>query len=115
MEEEIELFDELGCKKGEYQFLHEDPQRNFLVNRKYLNPNLKVITPNKLLKNSNFFNYGYVLENAAEIHCIESSFAALIESLDIRVPKYAHRYARPEAANDFHHEFTYKSTWNIYE
>jgi hypothetical protein len=74
-----------------------------------------IITPNKLLKNSNFFNYGYVLENAAEIHCIESSFAALIEILDIRVPKYVHRYARPEAANDFHHEFTYKSTWNIYE
>ena len=62
-----------------------------------------------------FFDYLKIIENASEIHCIESSFAALIESLEYSIPKYAHRYARPEAKNDFRHEFTYRSNWHVYK
>jgi hypothetical protein len=54
-----------------------------------------------------------IIENSFEIHCIESSFSAFIEMLDLSIPKFAHRYARPEAKNDFCHEYTYKSAWQI--
>jgi hypothetical protein len=113
IEKERALFDELGCQDGNYQFVHEDLLRKFVIDRKYLNPNLRIVCPTLDLKNVSIFDYRQVFENATEIHCIESSFAALIESLDVSVPKFAHRYARPEARNDFQHEFTYKSRWKI--
>lgn len=112
--EELQLFKELKCDAGEYQFVHEDIGRNFRINKKYLNPNLRVITPQDIALSHNFFNYRLILENASEIHCIESSFAALIESLDVKVLKFAHRYSRPEAKSEMHYEFTYKSDWVIY-
>jgi hypothetical protein len=113
-DEEISLFELLGCKQGEYIFLHEDPKRGMIIDRSLLDTTKKIITPLKVSSNSKFFNYGYVLQNASEIHCIESSFAALIESLQISVPKFAHRYARWEAKTYLSMEYTYQSTWKIY-
>jgi hypothetical protein len=109
------LFRALGCEKGEYIFLHEDDQRGYTINRELITSKHKIITPKYNKWTNNFFDYGFLLENAAEIHCIESSFVALIESLQIPVTKYAHRYARPHALNDFRHEFTYHSSWIIYK
>jgi hypothetical protein len=54
-----------------------------------------------------------IIENAEEIHCIESSFSAYIDNLMLGNLKFAHRYARPEARDDFKHEFTYKAYWKI--
>jgi hypothetical protein len=84
------------------------------VRRDLIPPNLRIIKPDISLKEFNFFDYTMIIENSKEIHCIESSFAALIESIPLRVPKFAHRYARPEATSDFRHEFTYRSSWGIY-
>jgi len=110
---EKQLLEELQCEKGKYIFLHEDESRNFKINRDLITSNLKIISPVNNISKSNFFDYAYVIENAAEIHCIESSFAALVESLQIDVKKFAHRYARHHALNDFRHEFTYRSNWII--
>jgi len=111
---EISLFEELNCKRGQYVFLHEDKSRNYLVNREKITKGLKVIEPGINHPKRNFFDYGYILENAAEIHCIESSFTALIESMQISNTKYAHRYSRPEAKNEYCFEFTYKPGWSIF-
>ena len=112
-EKERQIFEYLGCKDSDYIFLHEDESRNFLVRRDLIPSNIKIIKPDISLKEFDFFDYTMVIENAKEIHCIESSFTAFIESLPLDVPKFAHRYARPEAKNDFCHEFTYRSSWNI--
>jgi hypothetical protein len=113
-EKERQMFEYFGCKDSDYIFLHEDESRNFLVRRDLIPSNIKIIKPDISLKEFDFFDYTMVIENAKEIHCIESSFAAFIESLPLDVPKFAHRYARPEAKNDFRHEFTYRSSWNIF-
>jgi len=118
---EYDLYKKLcgNFKEGEYIFLHEDSRRGFTIDRKLVPSEYKIITPIppslKDAKNisSHFFHYGYILEHAAEIHCIESSFAALIEGLTLKNKKYAHRYARPEASQDYCHEFTYKTGWEV--
>lgn len=111
---EIQLYMDLECDKEPYIFIHEDRKRNFEIDRSFIRSDLRIIYPDKELNNYNFFDYGFILENAVEIHCIESSFAAFVESLKLSNPKFAHRYSRPEASNDYCHEFTYRSNWIIY-
>lgn len=110
---EKQLFAELGCERGQYIFVHDDPKRNLSIDAKLLPKNLSVIRPKTGLKGFSFFDYIYIIENAAEVHCIESSFAALIEQLDIKVPKYAHRYARPDVLANPRLHYTFKSDWRI--
>ena len=75
--------------------------------------NFDIIEPLSNKSKFTVFNYIKILESAEQIHCIESSFAALIESIEIKANLFAHRYARPEAKNDYKHEFTYKKDWQI--
>ena len=110
---EKQLFAQLGCKRGEYIFVHEDPKRNFDIDASLLPKNYSVIRPDAGLKGFSFFDYIYIIENAAEIHCIESSFAILIEQLNIEVSKYAHRYARPDVLANPRLHYTFKSDWRI--
>ena len=123
-EAEYELFRQVcgDTKEGEYIFFHEDASRGFAINRNLIPDGLKLVTPGINNQhtlgsddNGRFFQYGYILENAASIHCIESAFAALADSLSLpdSVEKHAHRYARPEAPSDTRFEFSYKSDWNI--
>ena len=109
---EKELFDNLNCGGDEYIFLHQDTQRNFCIREQYLPKGTRIIEPLHSTK-FNFFDYTLIIERATQVHCIESSFAALIESMPITVPKFAHRYARPEASSDPRLEFTYKSNWKV--
>lgn len=105
----------LDVEGGEdYIFLHEDRTRGFKIDRGRLPIGLRIIEPLPPSKLWNFFDYVDVIKGAREIHVIESSFAALIESLQItEPPKFAHRYARPNAFYDQRYEFTYRSDWTI--
>jgi hypothetical protein len=110
---ENNLFLLLKCDEGPYIFLHEDASRNFIIDRNKIPGKYRIIEPLSEIKEYSLFDYLKILENASEIHVIESSFAALIESMKINIPKYAHRYARPEAKTDYRSEFTYKLPWII--
>jgi len=109
------LFDQLNCGDSSYIFLHEDRHRGFVIDRNLIKSPYGVIEPNPQIANRfSIFDYKKVVENAAEIHVIESSFAAFVESLEVpKVPKFAHRYARGHAMADFRHEFTYRANWKI--
>ena len=110
---ENEIFRLLGCHSGPYIFLHEDKNREFVINRKRIDSKLKIVEPVTGLSQFSLFDYRKVLEEASEIHLIESSFAAFAESIDLTQKLYAHRYARGHALYDFRHEFTYRSNWNV--
>ncbi len=110
---EKEIYDFLGCEKGRYLFLHEDIPRNFIIDRNLLPRDIRVVSPLSPNKRFNLVDYRLVLEQAFEIHVIESSFAAFIESIPTINPLIAHRYARPHALHDFRHEFTYTKKWNV--
>lgn len=110
---ELKLYNALNCNGKKYVFLHEDISRNFLINKDYLPNDIDVITPSGDPDEFNIFDYRMIIDNATEIHVIESAFAAYIESLDLTVPLFSHRYARPHALNDFRHEFTYRKKWHV--
>ncbi len=111
---EVNLFTRLGCNERPYIFLHEDKSRGFEIDRAKISAEFAIVEPLASTGEFTVFDYRKVLENAVEIHVIESAFAAFIESLSLSSRKFAHRYARPEASNDFRSEFTYRSLWRIY-
>ena len=80
-----------------YAFLHDDALRGFVIDRsKPCFSGLPVRVPSVGVT-PNIFGWLPTILNAAEIHCIDSSFALLVDSLDIdpAVHLYLHRYARP--------------------
>jgi hypothetical protein len=113
-EREEVLFQRLVPRNSKYIFLHEDVSRGFEINRVRVPKDVQIVQPNAAFaKEFTVFDYLKIIENAWQIHCIESSFCALIESMNISIPKFAHRYARPEAKADYRHEFTYRSKWEV--
>ncbi len=81
---EKRLFDKLVGNNKPYAFVHDDKDRNFSIDTKNINPNLKIIrNDNKEL----IFNFGYIIEHAKEIHIMESSFRQIIEVLNINNKK----------------------------
>ena len=78
------LFYKLVGNNQPYVFVHDDKDRNFLIDTKNINPNLQIIrNDNKEL----IFNFGYILERAKEIHIMESSFRQIIEVLNTKNKK----------------------------
>jgi hypothetical protein len=89
-------FYEKFAPKEPYVFLHEDTPRSFLINRKKINPAYKIFVPDASIA-QNFFDYGMIIEKAAEIHVIDSSFMFLIDCLEYSNPTqklFVHRYSR---------------------
>lgn len=88
-EEEEFIFSELSLNKEKYVFLHEDASRGYLVDRsKILDKSLRIISPShdldKDLKINNIFSYSKLLENASEIHAIDSSFFWLADHTKLK-------------------------------
>ena len=79
-----------------YVFLHDDPDRGRVINRDILPKDIKVITPHKKFWDADILDYRGVLEYATEIHCVNSSFADLMDAFDLsRVKRIClHEYAR---------------------
>ena len=80
---EKKLFNKLTNKK-KYAFIHDDASRGLIIDEKHVSKNLKIIRNNN---NELIFNYGLLLENADEIHIMESSFRQLMETLNIKTKK----------------------------
>lgn len=83
LDSEKKLFNQLTNKK-KYAFIHDDASRGMFINEKHIGKNLKIIRNNH---NEPIFNYGLLLENADEIHVMESSFRQLMETLNIKTKK----------------------------
>jgi len=82
LEAENKLFQSLNIEKGKYIFLHEDTSRNFKINRDLIqDKSLHIVEPHQT---DNIFDWYTVIENAAEVHCICSSFKHLADSLDLK-------------------------------
>lgn len=86
---------ELEVPSGKYCFVHDDPARNFVIPPEALPfKRLKIVRPSKDLKNKNgdpciLFDYWGWLDNATEIHVIDSSFAILADHLHLE--KFANK------------------------
>ena len=60
-----------------YIFMHDDPSRGYKMDRSHFkNPNLKVVENDP---EENIFHFLKIIEEAEEIHCMESSFKTLVD------------------------------------
>lgn len=78
-------------KYGDYIVVHDDVRRGFSI-APYRLPDLPIV---RLEGRSNMLDYLTLLENAVEIHCINSSLLCLVDSLELDVPLFFHYYPRP--------------------
>ena len=89
---EEEVFSELNPENEDYIFVHDDSTRGFTIPVK---SDIKVIRND--IKYS-IFHMIKILENAKEIHCIESCFRCLVEHLDTEnVKLFYHNSVRPNS------------------
>jgi hypothetical protein len=96
---ELELFKQFGVKEKEYIFIHDDPSRNYNI-YKHIPEGVQVVR-NTL--GNNIIDYAYLIENALEVHVIESSFKLMIDfwgSLN-QDKLYFHTYGRGIPECDF--------------
>ena len=76
-EEEQRVFKKLNPKGDEFIFIHEDASRGYVLNREHIiDKSLKTVE-NDITEN--IFHFTKILEEAKEIHCMESSFKSLID------------------------------------
>lgn len=108
---EEELFQLLGCQGAQYVFLHEDMSRGYKVDRKILPTGVMIIEA-AVIGDFTIFDYIKVLENALEIHVIQSSFAALADCMLLEQKKVAHLYARPDSSKP-EFEMSFLGEWEL--
>jgi hypothetical protein len=107
LEREAELYDRSNAKDN-FIFVHDDQDRNMNIDAKYLQDK-NIIKADRKMTNI-IFDYLSILENAKEIHCIESSFLFLVDSFDFKGELFNHRYARQYPENNTP---TLKNRWTI--
>ena len=122
LEKEEELYHELASDDP-YIFVHDDLQRDYIIEAKHFPADIPVIRPLHRFGEdslSTLFHYGKIIEGATEIHCIDSSFACYIEHLNTKKVKkmVLHRYIKQQkelqTTNKNHPFFPqYKKKWEI--
>ena len=83
--EEKRIFNKNVKKNEKYIFVHDDPKRNICLKNLNKNSKIKKIVRNDI--NENIFNYALLLENANEIHIMESSMRQILEVLKLKTNK----------------------------
>jgi len=98
-ERENECYNALNPNNEPYIFVHDDVTRGFKIDKSKLPQNIKIIENDIRYT---IFDFLKVLENAEEIHMMQSCFKELINSYVLEKPNiYAHHYVReyPEYLN----------------
>ena len=70
--------------KKKYAFVHDEPFLNYKIDRSFIKSNYKII---KNDKKEMIFNLGKVIENASELHLMESSIRNMTEFLRLKAKK----------------------------
>jgi len=88
-EAESNLLKELNPGNKPYIFVHDDPERGHEIDMKKLTNDFLVIRNDNT---KNIFHFIKVLEDAEEIHCMESSFKSLIDFYAKTADLYYHDF-----------------------
>ena len=94
-----------------FVFVHDDASRGFCIGEKYLE-NKNVYRPKHVLGDDDkttIFDYKKILLDAEEIHCMDSSFAILVDHIpELKTKnKFIHRYVRKDGGP------IYNNNWQI--
>ena len=88
-------YDVLGLKDGEeYIFTHDDPARNFVIDKKYINSDLRIIHFVEL-EDISILDSLYLVEKSKEVHITTTGLVAFIDLMNIQHGNLnLHRYVR---------------------
>lgn len=89
---EEEIMAHFKLKKNEYIFIHDDRGRGYNLQPGLLPTNIQHFRPDIAIKN--IFDYCTVIENAKEVHVMDSSFKHIVDSLDMENSLFYHIYVR---------------------
>lgn len=92
--------------KEPFCFIHDDASRGFGINMTKVNTVLPIVRP--AIRSDTIFDYLPLIRRASEIHCIDSSFALMIDRMEVSCDKYIHRYARANSLNP-----SYREDWRM--
>ena len=96
--EEQRVFKKLNPTAEPYIFLHDDPDRGFIIDRDKVNPKgIKIIENDT---SESIFHYVKIIKNAKEVHCMESSFKSLVELIRNSGDLYFHDFRGHPLGND---------------
>ena len=85
LEEEERVFKKLVPEGKEYVFVHDNPHRDYIIDLDKIDSKYEIV---KNDETESIFHFAKILENASEIHCIESSFRCFIEGLNTSQAKH---------------------------
>jgi len=113
IKQEKKLFNHFNVKENNYIFLHEGGSENGrFIDRNQINSDLPLVKVDPSLTD-NIFDYCYLIEHAAEIHCIESSFVFLCESILTNGKLFVYRSDAGKLLENQNTLPTYKKNWII--
>ena len=107
------IFDFYKLKRGEYIFVHDDPSRAQGADHRKIETEegVTVFNPNDTYKEfPNLFDYIKIIENAKEVHCMNSSYAWLVDLMELG--KKETNFLHLRAAHTYYPEKATKSTFN---
>ena len=91
-EEEARLCEKLNPNNEKYIFVHDDPARDFEISQEKIK---ELAGDCKIIRNDmseNIFHFCKLFEEAHQIHCMESSFRSLVETLDVKGELFFHNF-----------------------
>lgn len=107
MERELKLYGNLNPTNEEYVIVHKKGSDGIdRIDYSKIDGNFKKIFVENYT--DNIFDYLTLIERAKEIHCIESSFHVLVDSLELNLKLYFHTNKNNRG---FNHKI--KQNWNI--
>jgi hypothetical protein len=92
----------------DYALIHDDPSRGYGIRREVVDALIPLKTFH--VYGTSILRYADMLTHANEVHCINSSFFHLAESLKPKGNLFLHRYARPWAPID---AVKTRHTWEV--
>jgi hypothetical protein len=106
-QKENEAFNRLAPFDKEYAFVHSTGSDNVdCIDYSAINPKLTIIESNRDI---DLFSHRKIIEEAKEIHCINSSFIHLIDRINLKGQLFYHKNFKLKPFSDF----TLKHNWNI--
>jgi hypothetical protein len=92
LEREKEVCETLNPENEKYIFVLDDPKRGYNIDMNKIPSEYKIITNDYRFL---MFDYIFLLENAEEIHMMQTGFLDLVNSYKMNKPKiYRHNYVR---------------------
>tara|TARA_Y100000593_G_scaffold94326_1_gene192898 strand:+ start:758 stop:1438 length:681 start_codon:yes stop_codon:yes gene_type:complete len=92
-----------------FYFVHDDESRGLNIDENNIDNGGDIPIVRPVIRANTIFDYLPLIRRATEVHCIDSSFALMIDRASgIKATKYIHRYCREESDNP-----SYKNDWKV--